>query len=151
MSPFFKIRLQGYFIATSGAIILALGLFLLFKKISSRNEKTEDEASVIYRNPFILGISAGLVPCPVTILLMTFAISQNMTLIGLAAVSALSAGMFTLLCAVGLTAVKGREGIVLSSQNKGLGKITYVGEILELTSLALLIFVGSGMVAAALS
>ena len=144
---FFKIRVQGYLIAASGAMILLIGLFLLTKKLFFDKPDKQSGGSVIYDNPFILGISTGIAPCPVTIFLMTFAIAQGIPVIGLVSVLSLAAGMFTLLSLVGIAAIKGRSGMLSLFANKSSRRIENIAEAIELISLALIVFVGGGMVA----
>ena len=142
---FFKIRVQGYFIAASGVMIFLTGIFMLIKKLFLTAEDEHSQESIIYKNPFILGVSTGIVPCPVTIFVMTFAISQEIPLIGLLSVASLAAGMFTLLSLVGAASVKGRDGILSLCADKYSAKAESLCEIIELISLALIVFVGGGM------
>lgn len=142
---FFKIQVQGYLIAASGLIILSTGIYMLIKKLLTIRDDKHPKESIIYENPFILGISTGMVPCPVTVFIMTFAISRKIPIIGLVSVSSLAAGMFTLLSLVGAAAIKGRDGLLSLGTNKGSGRFEHIGEIIELISLTLIIFVGGGM------
>ncbi len=142
---FFKIRMQGFIMGANGILIFAIGLFLLLKKIfhSFGKNKTEHHNSGTSYGPLGLGILAGCVPCPVTIFVMTFSLTYGIPEAGIASVIGLSAGMFVLTSALGITVVKGRDSVLQHSGS--VVKTEKASEILEFASLFLIILVGAGM------
>ncbi len=89
----FRIKMQSYFIAVNGILILIIGVFFLFLKILHKDE-ANIKNSAKSRNLMLIGFSAGIVPCPVALMIMLLTISKNITLIGLASVISISIGMF---------------------------------------------------------
>lgn len=142
---FFKIRMQGFIMGANGLLILAIGSFLLFKKIiqlRNRNMTTHSSINKSY-GPFCLGMLAGCVPCPATIFVMTFSLTYGIPQAGIASVLGISAGMFVLTALLGMLVVKGRGSILGCSGH--FVKAENVSEILEWTSLIFIILVGAGM------
>lgn len=144
---FFKIRMQGYIMGANGFLIFAVGMFLLFKKIinsAGKNYEKQHSTNGSY-SPFWLGALAGCVPCPVTIFIMTFSLTYGIPQAGIASLLGLSAGMFVLTSFLGLIVVRGRDSLLNSSGY--ITKTEKVSEILESTSLVLIILIGAGMMA----
>ena len=142
---FFKIRMQGYIMGANGLLILAAGLFLLSKKIiqSGNKDRRKQYSAGSSYSPFWLGVLAGCVPCPVTIFVMTFSLTYGIPEAGIASVVGLSAGMFVLTSTLGIIVVKGRDSILQRSNY--IINTEKVSEILESTSLVLIILIGAGM------
>lgn len=107
----FRIKLQGYFIAVSGILIVCAGLFFLIRKIIKKKDehvkKFEKKGNV-----FLIGISAGIVPCPAALMIMMFAFTAGIPFIGLYSVIFISLGMFFLLSVIGLIVIRSRKGII---------------------------------------
>ena len=137
----FRIKMQSHFMAVSGILITVIGIFFLFLKIL---QKEETKTSTKNKNLFLIGFSAGIVPCPVALMIMLLAISRNITIIGLVSVISISIGMFFLLTIIGLISIKSRDGILLT-----LSRITKKSEIvsmiIEYISIILIILIGIGM------
>ena len=129
----------------NGFLIFAVGLFLLFKKIiqSGKKDNTNQYSAGSSYSPLWLGALAGCVPCPVTIFVMTFSLTYGIPEAGIASVIGLSAGMFVLTSALGIIVVKGRDSILHRSGY--IIKTEKASEILESTSLVLIILIGAGM------
>jgi len=144
---FFRVGLQGYLIAASGALIAVIGLAMLFYKLSGR-EGTR-RGTLLFENPFLLGMAAGIVPCPASMMLVLFSISHGIVPYGLFSVFAMSLGMFLLLSMVGLLVVKGREGTLRLVG--GGGGMERIGTALEYCSLLLIVFIGGLMTASILA
>lgn len=147
VTPFFKIRIQEYFIAASGMAVMAIGLTLLIRKVFCLNSHKHGKKLINYSSPIIVGLLAGIIPCPATMFIMTFSLSQGMPLVGLVAVSGLSVGVFTLLSMVSLAVIRGRSGLLFCVEKKYTNGLERASIILEYASLIMIIFVGSGMVA----
>ena len=108
-------------------------IFKIFKK-----EKHLDTKN---KNTFMIGISAGIVPCPVALVIMLFAISNDIIVIGLFSILAISFGMFILLILVGIISIKLRDGLMaLSSQFSK--KVELVSLVVEYLSIVLIILIG---------
>jgi len=139
---FFRIKIQSYFIVASGILIIIIGVFFLLLKIIF---KEKDAVYNKNRNIFLIGIAAGSVPCPVALIIMLFALSNNIIFLGLASVISISLGMFFLLTAIGILSIKLRDGILFLS-NKYIEKIGLIGELLEYISVILIIIIGLLMI-----
>ena len=147
---FLKMKVQGYLMGLSGLAILAIGLMLLAKKLFPGNtERRGNDAGNPGGNPLLLGMAAGLVPCPVAMFLATFSIAHGIPLVGLVSVLGVSMGMFALLSLIGLMVMKGRESLFSGSESKFRG-VEKFAIVLEYASLALIILIGGGMAATAL-
>ncbi|HRX15020.1 MAG TPA: hypothetical protein P5123_01760 [Spirochaetota bacterium] len=107
----FRIKLQGYFIAVSGILIVCVGLFFLIRKFMKK--KDEHVRSFEKKgNVFLVGFSAGIVPCPAALMIMMFAFTAGIPLIGLYSVIFISLGMFVLLSVIGTLIIRSRKGIM---------------------------------------
>ncbi len=151
---FFRVRLQGYIIAASGALIAVIGLSMLFYKLMGRKPvprstsvETGREESA-FESPFLLGAAAGIVPCPAAMMLMLFSISHGIVPFGIFSVLAMSLGMFLLLSVIGILTVKGRERLLHFAGGRGMERI---GTVLEYCSLSLIALIGVLMTASILA
>lgn len=149
----FKIQLQSYFMAVSGIFIVVIGVLFLILKIVKKDhakldEKVKDENikndKRKNRNLILIGISAGIVPCPAALMLMLFTLSQGKIYIGLLAVLSISLGMFFLLTIIGLISIKSRDGILFVS-GKLTKKTETISTVLEFVSIGLIILIGLSM------
>jgi len=140
-----KLKLQSYFIAASGILILLIGLFFLVLKIMKKDEP-EIKLFKKSHNVFLVSIAAGIVPCPAALMIMLLTLSKDAVFIGLIAVAAISAGMFLVLSAVGIIAHKSRAGLFAVAEKK-VKRIEMVAQIVEYLSILLIILIGAGMVA----
>lgn len=143
---FFKIKMQGYFIVASGVAIAIIGSILLFRKYTGRGDN-ESHASRV-DNPVLLGLLAGIVPCPAAMLIMMFSIAHGIIAPGLISVLGISLGMFLLLGAIGALTIYGRERVLRSLDGSGDGMV--ITSVLEYLSLALVISIGLLMVSSIL-
>ena len=139
----FRIKLQSYFIFSSGSMILLLALtFLIIKLI---NFKKGHKHSVEFKkNMFFTGLSAGIIPCPVSMMVMLFTISNGIPVIGLAVVLSSSLGMFLLLSIIGILSISSRNQLI-SFSDKKLKKTEIIAEIVEFISIFLMFLIGFAM------
>lgn len=145
----FRIQMQNYIIMSNGILILIVGLLYLFFKI--RNKKTADSTPIESNNKnlFLIGITAGMVPCPASLLIMLYAISNDILGFGLLSVIGISLGMFALLVPVGAASITSRDKIMAFSNS--FGKTTHnLPVIFEYISILLIIGVGTMMLVASL-
>lgn len=141
----FKIKMQSYFMLASGIMIIIIGLTFLVLKIVGKKECSHGEYSHDSRKSlFFVGLTAGIVPCPVSLMIMLFTISRKIALVGLAAVLSISLGMFTLLGLLGLVSIKSRDGILLLFQKFG-GSSHRVATLIEYLSIIMIILLGAVM------
>lgn len=64
------------------------------------------------------GVMAGLVPCPLTLFVMTFAVSRGVPLAGVAFALAMMAGIAFVLCSVALASLGFRRSLMLIVQSR---------------------------------
>jgi ABC-type nickel/cobalt efflux system permease component RcnA len=141
----FRIQIQGYFVLANGILILSIGLFYFIIKIRKSKKQASEVAEADTKNFLIIGISAGMVPCPASLLIMLYSISNDVVGFGLLSVLAISLGMFMLLVLVGAAGIASRAKI-LSFFNK-LGKhAERLPDIFEYLSIFLIIGIGLMMI-----
>ena len=139
----FRIQLQSYFIVGSGVLIFLLGILFLFLKFFKR--KTENSQNNWGKKSFLLvGISAGIIPCPVSSMIMLLTLSRGVVYIGLISVFSISLGMFVVLAATGLLSIFTRSGI-LNATTRVFKKTETVSTVIEYLSIAFIIFLGLSM------
>jgi nickel/cobalt transporter (NicO) family protein len=136
---FFQIRLQNYFITASGILILIIGLVFLILALRTRHSK-QSTPSPRKSNLFLVGLSAGIVPCPAALMIMLFSLSRGITGTGIAAVISISVGMFALLSVVGILSIKTRSVMVTAFGARGFGE--HASIILEYIAIGGIILIG---------
>jgi ABC-type nickel/cobalt efflux system permease component RcnA len=146
----FHIKLQGYFTLSSGILICLIGIVFLILKILHKDhyhhhKDHHDEDHHHSRNIYIIGLTAGMVPCPAALMIMLLTIPQQAAVIGLISVAAISLGMFSLLTIVGIAAISARDGILRLSRG-GKRKGAAVAKVLEYTAVSFIILIGSTIV-----
>lgn len=139
----FRIQLQSYFIIASGILITITGIFFLSTKLI-RDIKQKEPETPGSSNLLLIGFSAGIVPCPLALMIMLFTLSQGIMLYGLLSVISISAGMLFLLMLIGALSIKSRQGIINLSE-KSFSRYRFVPAILEYASVILIIFIGLSM------
>ncbi len=134
----FQIKVQSYFIVASGVLITVVGLiFLTFKIFGKDSEKR----SVKDRNLLLIGISAGIIPCPAALMISLLTLSKGIFIIGFISVVSISLGMFSLLSLIGFLSIKGRNSILLLS-DEGLKRGEIFSTVIEYISILLIILIG---------
>jgi len=136
----FHIKLQGYFFLSSGILILIIGIVFLILKIIRK-----DHIHHHSRNIYIIGLTAGMVPCPAALMIMLLAISKNAAAVGLISVVSISLGIFSLLTLVGIAAISARRGIITVSEKRKKKGEAAAG-ILEYASVCFIILIGAVIV-----
>ncbi|MEG1641884.1 MAG: hypothetical protein RR272_02105 [Synergistaceae bacterium] len=148
MEELFNIEIRGFLVGISGLLIMSLGLFLFFHEVSHHkhhHDHCNKSCSMSkYSSPAMLGVISGLVPCPITIFLITFSFTNGIPLVGLIAVLGLSMGMFLLVAFIGVAVVLGRGKIIHWLEclfSEGVEKISSVLELISAVVIALIGFV----------
>ncbi len=120
----------------SYAMIFAIGLFMIFKKVKSRgkDESAYDETSA---GVVPMALSVGMVPCPVTSTLLIFSISIGALHIGLFLAAAIAGGMAVTISLIGVAAIFMRRKADIMTSEKTFFN-SRVTDILE--------FAGAGMI-----
>ncbi len=139
----FRIRLQSYFMISSGIMITLIGLLFLTLKIVYR-KREHKSMEWKKRNLVLVAITAGMIPCPVSSMIMLLTISNSVAHIGLIVVMSISLGMFVVLSSVGLVSIASRQGIMTAS-SKIFNKVEVVSKVIEYASIILIIFIGVSM------
>lgn len=141
-----RIKMQRYFMLASGVMILLTGLIFLFVKIFKKEDES-DAMSTDYpkANLFLVGVAAGIVPCPASLMIMILCLSNGIAYAGLTSVAGISLGMFIVLSAVGFVSIKSRIAIV-SISSKLSGSKTIVSSVLSYISISLIILIGLAIV-----
>jgi len=71
-----RIRMQSYFIVANGIMIILIALLFLYFKLRKKNE-TNLPPKWKNRNLVLVGISSGMIPCPVSSTIMLLTISKS--------------------------------------------------------------------------
>lgn len=126
----------------SYALIIAIGLFLLIKEIRNKGEHSHKFKNI----PFIL--SVGLIPCPGTIILVTFLSAMGLTAMGYLSVLFIILGMGLTISLVGLISLFSKKSVshIISRENKKTDRTYKVISIFGATLLILFgifFFIGS--------
>ncbi|MGQ0456272.1 MAG: nickel/cobalt transporter [Hyphomicrobium sp.] len=90
------------FEALSAALISLIGAYLLVRTLWPRPHTHASDGKS-------LAVATGLIPCPLTTFLLTFALAQNKLAVGLAAVIAMLGGIIVTLVSFAVAAVIARE------------------------------------------
>ncbi|MDB5614578.1 MAG: transporter permease [Devosia sp.] len=95
----------------SRVLLLGVGLWLVLRSIKDRPH--------VHGEGFGVAIMAGIVPCPLTLFVMVFALSQGVPEAGLVFAFAMLAGVGTVLAAVALAASLGAKAFSQSLTRHG--------------------------------
>ncbi len=141
----FKIKLQSYIMLASGILITLVGLGFLLTKIFTK-QKHEHHLPANNKNIFLIGISAGIVPCPVALMIMLFTISQGIVWQGIILVLSMSLGMLALLMPLGMVSIKARDGLLKLTTHKLKDQVGKVSVFIEYLSIIFIILIGVMMI-----
>lgn len=90
------------FEVVSAALIVLIGLYLIFRVI-------RPPSHVHARDGRTLAVATGLVPCPLTTFILTYALAHNKLAIGMAAVVAMLGGVIVTIASFAVGAVYARD------------------------------------------
>jgi ABC-type nickel/cobalt efflux system permease component RcnA len=88
---------------TSRLMLVGIGIWLIFRAIRARPH--------IHREGIAVGVMAGLIPCPLTLFVMTFALSRSVPEAGLAFSVSMLMGVAAVLGAVAVTSAVARNSL----------------------------------------
>lgn len=128
------------FESASGVLIVLIGAFLLWRSLASRH------AVAARRNGRTLAFVTGMIPCPLTTFIMSYALARGILGAGLLVTAAMTAGMIAAIGGVALAASLARGRLVaLLSRTEGLrdrlGQALEIGGSLAVIGFGLLVLV----------
>ena len=124
------------FETASGILIVLIGAFLLWRSLSSRHGDTTA------RNGRTLAFVTGMIPCPLTTFILSYALARGMLAAGLLVTAAMTAGMIAAIGGIALAAAVLRNRFVqllsrTESVRHGLGQALEIGGSLAVLGLGL--------------
>jgi nickel/cobalt transporter (NicO) family protein len=115
----------------SWTLLAAVGVWLLLRAIRAQPH--------LHHEGVMVGVMAGLIPCPLTLFVMLYALAGSVPAAGLAFAVAMPGGIAITLGAVALVAVLAREGVLRLLTRYG-GSIEKLARVLDaLTGVLLLL------------
>ena len=121
------------FEAASGTLIILIGAYLLWVALNHRHDAGNKGRT--------LALATGMIPCPLTTFVLTYALAKGVLASGLLVTAAMAAGMVITIGGVALAAALARErlfGLLARSE----GWRHHVGLGLEVGSAALVLLLG---------
>lgn len=125
------------FETASGVLILVIGVFLLFRAAAQHEHGHAGEGRT-------LAFVTGLIPCPLTTFILTYALARGMLAAGLAVTTAMAAGMVVTIASVAVIATLSRERL-LSMLSRTAKLRAVLGRTLEVGSALLVVLLGLWM------
>jgi nickel/cobalt exporter len=95
----------------SWGLLTAIGLWLLLRALHRRPH--------VHHEGLMVGVVAGLIPCPLTLFVMLYALAHAVPVAGLTFAGAMLIGIAVTLSGVALTAVLAREAVVYFLRRHG--------------------------------
>lgn len=124
------------FETASGILIVLIGGFLLWRS-AARSHDHHGESG----NGRALAFVTGLVPCPLTTFIMTYALARGLLAAGLAVTAAMATGMVVTIAAVAVIATLSRERLLgFFARTERLRAV--LGRVLEVGSAVLVVLFG---------
>ena len=99
----------------SYSLITCLGLIIFFRTIYKWNKnKTghHEPRTKLFANPFITAIAVGIIPCPGVVMVMLFAISLDLTWLGILLGTTISFGMASTITLVVIAGMSGKAAVL---------------------------------------
>lgn len=97
------------FETASGALIVLTGAFLLWRALRNGHEHSQGSGT---RDGRMLAVVTGLIPCPLTTFILTYALARGIVATGLAAVAAMAVGVIITIAGFAVAAVLMRGRVV---------------------------------------
>ncbi len=102
---FARINMLDYFKTTSGVLIISIGIAVLFSSTIKKFLPNSKNSEAITNNIYLMGLLAGAVPCPLSMMIMLISISYSIELIGIILVTAIAFGILLFLLLFSLSFV----------------------------------------------
>jgi ABC-type nickel/cobalt efflux system permease component RcnA len=103
-------------------MLAGIGIWLIFRAIRARPH--------IHREGIAVGVMAGLIPCPLTLFVMTFALSRSVPEAGLAFSVSMLMGVAAVLGAVAVTSAVARNSLARLIERHS-GAIAQISRLLD--------------------
>ena len=130
------------FETASGILVALIGTFLLWRALKgSPDTQTEDGGKT-------LAVVTGLIPCPLTTFIMSYALARGLLAAGLAVTAAMTLGMIVTIAGVTLTATLAR-GRFMSLLARTEGWRHRAGQVLEFAGAAMVLTLGLWLIVSA--
>ncbi|MGI8853535.1 MAG: nickel/cobalt transporter [Methyloceanibacter sp.] len=130
------------FETASGILVALIGTFLLWRALKgSHDTQTEDGGKT-------LAVVTGLIPCPLTSFIMSYALARGLLAAGLAVTAAMTLGMIVTIAGVTLTATLAR-GRFMSLLARTEGWRHRAGQVLEIAGAAMVLTLGLWLIVSA--
>jgi ABC-type nickel/cobalt efflux system permease component RcnA len=130
------------FETASGILVALIGTFLLWRALKgSPDTQTEDGGKT-------LAFVTGLIPCPLTTFIMSYALARGLLAAGLAVTAAMTLGMIVTIAGVTLTATLAR-GRFMSLLARTEGWRHRAGQVLEIAGAAMVLTLGLWLIVSA--
>jgi nickel/cobalt exporter len=125
------------FETASGVLIALIGAFLLWRSSRSDHTHTKDGK--------MLAFVTGMIPCPLTTFIMSYALARGMLMAGLAVTAAMTVGMIATIGGIALAAAFARDRF-MGLLDRTEGWRHRVGTVLELGGSVMVLVFGLWMV-----
>jgi nickel/cobalt exporter len=126
------------FETASGVMIALIGAFLLWRSLRSDHHAHT-------KNGKTLALVTGMIPCPLTTFIMSYALARGMLVAGLAVTAAMTVGMIATIGGVALAAAFARDRF-MGLLDRTEGRRHRVGTVLELGGSGMVLVFGLWMV-----
>ena len=123
----------------SAILIFGTGIFLLWRSLRPHQHEYAGDGRM-------LAFVTGLVPCPLTTFILTYALAKHQLAVGFAAVGAMTIGVIATLASFAIAAVFAR-GQVMNAMARTEGLTLRVGQAAELAGACAIIILGLLMLA----
>lgn len=122
----------------SGILIVLIGAYLLWRAVRRARADGDDGTE---RDGHTLAFVTGLVPCPLTTFIMSYALARGLLAAGLAVTAAMAVGMVATIAAVAVIATLSRERLMAFFARTE-GTRATLGRVLEIGGAALVFLFG---------
>jgi len=131
------------FETASGVLIASIGAFLLWRATAHHTHAQDSDGRA--GNGRALAFVTGLVPCPLTTFIMSYALARGLLAAGLAVTAAMAAGMVLTIAAVAVIACVSRERLLtFFARTEGIR--TWLGRGLETGGALLVLLFGAWVI-----
>jgi ABC-type nickel/cobalt efflux system permease component RcnA len=118
----------------SRAMLAGVGVWMLLRAWRRSNHHHSSQGMMV-------GVMAGLIPCPLTLFVMIFALSRGVPEAGIVFAIAIMLGVALTLSVVAILAISVRSGVTTLIERYG-GQFDYAGRFVEAAAGILLILIG---------
>jgi len=101
----------------SFSLIIFLGLIIFLKSMYKWIKKPVPSQTRYFANPYMTALAVGIIPCPGVVMVMLFAISLNLTWLGILLGASISIGMATTISGIVVLGISGKSAILSVASN----------------------------------